>query len=370
MMVVTFKKKIRELRGLLTGEFAYIGPSFVDIDVTRRCNLRCPGCRYHSPYLNLPPHPGDQTISDIPLDLFGKVCHELKTMGTKSMTLIGEGEPFLHSHLLDFISLAKQLGFYLTVFTNGTLLDETNIQFLLQSKLDILKVGLWASSSDEYVKTYPGSNPDNFKKIVKGLKSLSDLKAERKSKLPFVILHYPITNYNYRNINEMINLASKVGCNVMSFHPFVNRRGQLGSFVLSPEEEKTVIISLDKARKHLDSLGIGHTINEIFLRYEIGKDGWQKQPCYIGWFHAQIKPDGTVLPCNRCDLAMGNLNEKHFLEIWNDFGYRNFRRQTLRPGGTASFSQQCDCTFCCHPIVNINFHKKFRWISPFCKKGC
>jgi len=273
-MATTFYKKIKEFRGLFTGEFAYIGPSFVDVDVTRRCNLRCPGCRYHSPYLNLPPHPGDQTISDIPFNLFTKLCHDLKIMGTKSMTLIGEGEPFLHPHLLDFISLAKQSEFYLSVFTNGTLLDETNIQFLLQSRLDILKVGIWASSVDEYVQNHHGSNSDNFKRIVKGFKTLSDFKAEYKSELPSVILHYPITHYNYQQIDAMIDLAFKVKCNVMSFHPFVNRRGQLSSFALSPEEERAVTISLSNARKRLDSLGIEHTVNEALIRYGMGEAGW------------------------------------------------------------------------------------------------
>jgi len=290
-------------------------------------------------------------------------------MGTRGMTLLGEGEPFLHPHLLDFISLAKKLEFYLTVFTNGTLLDETNIQSLIQSKLDILKVGIWASSDDEYVQNHAGSNPENFKRIVKGLNMLSDFKTEYKSEFPSVILHYPITHYNYQQIDAMVDLAFKVRCNVLSFHPFVNRRGQLSSFVLSPEEEKAVTISLSEARKRLESHGIGHTVDKTLIRYGMGEAAWLKQPCYIGWFHAQIKPDGTILPCHRCDLPMGNLNEKQFQNIWNGSGYRTFRRKTLKPEGIASLGNKCDCTFCCHQMINLNFHKKFRWISPFCKKG-
>jgi MoaA/NifB/PqqE/SkfB family radical SAM enzyme len=362
-------KKISELRGLFTGEYSYINPSFVDIDVTRRCNLKCPGCRYHSPLLTMPPHPGDQSISDISFDMFTKLCDELKIMGTKSITLIGEGEPFLHSNLFDFISLGKQLGFYLTLFTNGTLLDETKILFLIESRLDVLKVGLWASSFDEYLQIYPESNPKYFSKIVEGLKTLSHIKTEKKKKFPSVILHYPITHYNYRQIEAMVDLASKVGCNVMSFHPFINRRRKLNSFVLSKEEEKIVIKSLSNARKRLESLGIGHSINETLIRYKMGEDGWRKQPCYIGWFHAYVKPDGMVLPCNRCDLPMGNLNKRKFHKIWNGPGFRTFRRQTFTREGLASLVCKCDCTFCPHPMVNLNFHKKFRWISPFCKKG-
>jgi MoaA/NifB/PqqE/SkfB family radical SAM enzyme len=366
-MSMAAQKKIRELRGLLSGKIAYVGPSFVDVDITKRCNLKCPGCRYHSPHLNIPPHPGDQTVIDIDHDLFKKVCYELKTVGTKSLTLIGEGEPFLHAHISDFIYLAKKLGFYLTVFTNGTFLEENSIHHLIECKTDVVKVGLWASSIEEYEQVYPSSNSDTFNRIVKGLRLLSSAKSKIKKKAPAVWLHYPITHFNYDRINAMVDLADKTGCDVMSFHPFVNRQRQQDSFVLSKEEERLAILSLRKAKNRLDALHIEHNVEETVERYAMGEGGWKKLPCYIGWFHAQIKPDGTVLPCNRVDMSMGNLKEKSFQEIWNDTGYQIFRRQNLKKGNIATFGNLCDCTFCCHSMVNSSFHKKMRWLLPLCR---
>jgi MoaA/NifB/PqqE/SkfB family radical SAM enzyme len=37
--------------GLIDGREAKTDPFFVDIDITNRCNIRCVGCQYHSPYI-------------------------------------------------------------------------------------------------------------------------------------------------------------------------------------------------------------------------------------------------------------------------------------------------------------------------------
>ena len=71
-----------------------------------------------------------------------------------------------------------------------------------------------------------------------------------------------------------------------------------------------------------------------------------KTPRYIGWLHAYLKVDGTVLPCGDCDLVMGNLNDHSLQEIWNGPAFRAFRRQTLTRAGLRALDRQCDCAFC------------------------
>jgi radical SAM protein with 4Fe4S-binding SPASM domain len=288
-------------------------------------------------------------------------------MGTQRVTLIGEGEPFLHPSLFDLIAIAKDAGFQVLLFTNGTFLNEANCRALLDSGLDLLRVGLWVSSPEEYEETYPASGRNHFRTIVEGLKLLSRLKAEMRARAPEVILSHPLNRKNHQTIDDFVDLALDASCDVIYFSPFINRKGKLSSYVLTPEEETEVCRSLKATQKRLSRLSIKHNIHDMLLRYGLGEDGWKRQPCYIGWFHAQIKPDGTILPCNRSDLLMGNLHDNSFHEIWNNDGYRTFRRTTLTRKGLASLSGPCDCTFCPHPLVNIGFHRKFKWLSPFCR---
>jgi len=133
-MMATFLQKMKLLKGLLTGEMAYAEPFYVTAEPTRRCNLQCLGCRFHSPKINIP-SVGEKNILDISLDLFEALCQELRTMDTEGLLFIGEGEPFLHPIMLDMISMAKTMGLHVTAFTNGTLLDRDTIRSLLRLRL-------------------------------------------------------------------------------------------------------------------------------------------------------------------------------------------------------------------------------------------
>lgn len=363
--MATLHEKTRLLKGLLAGEVAYVGPFHVAVDVTRRCNLRCPGCRYHSSVLKSTPSPGDQGILDISPSLFKRTCGELRSMGTSELVLIGEGEPFLHPRLFDLIAAAKGIGFHTTLLTNGTLLDETRIQSLIDSRLDILKVSLWTSSPEQYERTYPGVDPGGFEKIVGGLQLLADIKAEQRAELPKVVLHQPIHRHNFENVEAMVDLAHTTGCNTLSLSPLKAWRGRLASFALSSSEEEFLRLTLARMRQRLKSLSIDHNIDQTLLRYGIGEAVWQELPCYIGWFHARIKVDGTVLPCEPCELSMGNLEERRFGEIWNGSAYRKFRQQTITREGLDFMGNHCACGFCCHVEDNLRVHRIFRWFSLF-----
>jgi len=366
--MATFLQKIKLLRGLSTGERAYAGPILVTVGVTRRCNLQCLGCRYHSPLIHIPP-PEDPGILDILPDLFEKLCQELTSMGTGKLVLTGEGEPLLHPDLFDFISTAKGAGFHVTLFTNGTLLDEVKTQALIDSRLDALIVSLWTSSPEEYEQNYPGTNPDHFRRVVEGLNLLSAFKANRKTPLPSVILYHPINRYNYEKIASIAELGHATGCSGLHFVPFITHSGELAQHALSPVEEKRLCHSLIQMKQRLDSVHMNHNIDEIVLRYRIGEAVWEILPCYTGWFHARIKVEGTVFPCAQYHLSLGSLEKTSFREIWNSPAYRTFRRQTLTRRGLASVAKNCDCGFCCFVSDNNRIHQIFRHLSPFLLRG-
>ena len=355
---------MRLLRGLSKGDIAYTGPFYVTVDITRRCNLQCIGCRFHSPLSKKSPF-RDDTVMDIPFDLFKKLCDALKTMGTNSILLTGEGEPLLHPRIFDMISAAKEAELHVILFTNGTLLDETKIKPLIDSHLDTLRVSLWASSPEEYEKNCPGSDPTNFIRIIEALKLLRRFKAEQDSKVPLVILHHPINRNNFKKINDMVDLAYATRCDTLTFSPLKCWWGSLGSISLSQDEEKLLLHSLMQMEKKLNTLSLRHNIGNTILRYKIGYAVWEKIPCYIAWLHTRVRVNGNVLPCHRCTLTMGNLNEGELQEIWNNSAFQTFRRKTMTRRGLASIGEHCDCNFCGFIHDNMQVHHLFKWLSPF-----
>jgi len=361
--MATFLQKVELLRGLLTGNAAKTDPIFITLDVTRRCNLQCIGCPYHSEYAKVLP-PRNPGMMDMTVDFVNRLCHELKTTRTRSIIIEGSGEPFLNPHIFDIISVIKAAGFQLTVLTNGTLLNRKVIQQLVEAKVDMIKVSLWASSIEEYRLNYPGVNPSkNFKKVLDGLKLFADIKAEQKSHFPVVWIHNPITLYNFRSINAMVDLAIKMRCNGLSFAPLVNlfRETLNSAFLL--DEEQLIEHSLMDAKKRLEAYSIQHNISNWLTCREIGEKVWEKFPCYTAWFHARIRADGTVLPCCHCDLELGNLNLTSFKNFWKSPTIQAFRHQTSTREGLMRLD--CDCRSCWHVQDNKRIHQVLKWLSPF-----
>ena len=366
--MTTFNQKIGLLRGLLSGEVAKAGPFYVDLDATQRCNLRCVGCTFHGPHVKKENQTSSSGV-DFPLNLFKKLCVELKAMKTNSMIIQGSGEPLLNPNIFEMISTAKDAGLDVTLLTNGTLLNSDTIKSLIESRLDILRVSLWASSKEQYRINYPGNNPDNFRKVIDGLNLAAKLKAQHNSTLPNTLIYYIINHYNFQTINEMIDLAVTTGCDGLLFTPMFNVQGELTSFMLSPEEGRLLKSALSHARKRLESLSMSHNFNWALSRYKMtDKPLWELQPCYIAWFHVRISCDGRVLPCGRCDdkICFGNLHENTLHEIWNGPLIREFRRKAFSKKEFESLAgQNCNCKMCCYFRDSVSIHQVFKWISPF-----
>jgi MoaA/NifB/PqqE/SkfB family radical SAM enzyme len=90
---------------------AHKTPTTVAIDVTNRCNQRCPICLAYVDAMGFTYHP--------PVEYFDKIFkHFLKTEPKPNMCFFG-GEPTVHDDFLDIVQLARSYGFQVQIFTNG-----------------------------------------------------------------------------------------------------------------------------------------------------------------------------------------------------------------------------------------------------------
>ena len=87
-------------------------------NLIRRCNLRCQHCYTTSKDQN---YPGELGTEDVL-----KVMEELRAYGVPVLILSG-GEPLMRPDIFELTAYAKQLGFYVALSTNGTLINEENI---------------------------------------------------------------------------------------------------------------------------------------------------------------------------------------------------------------------------------------------------
>jgi len=365
--ISTFKWLIKLIRGLIDGDTAYGGPFYAELSTTTLCNQGCLGCLFHTSKTRGASHDVDGIVH-MPVGQIRTLRDELRRLGTREIIITGEGEPLLHPQLFDIIALFKGAGFYVHLFTNGTLLDESNVGLLVDSGLDILRVSLWAASQEEYERCYPGVDPENFQRTLDGVKLLSTLKAKRYTALPTLILTGPLNRYNWKGITRKIRLAHEIGTDGVTFTPYKDWSGEFSSAALSAAEIDTVCQDLVQSSELLKSLSLSHNLDEALLRFRLPEDVWVDFPCYAGWFHTQIRVDGTVVPCGACLIPLGNLKDSSFGDIWNGAAYRAFRARSLATKGSALADERCDCSFCCFARLNGRVHRYFRWIAPLLRR--
>lgn len=129
----------------LSAEF----PSQVIVDATEVCNLACIHC----------PHPEFKKSEHykarfLDIGLHHKMVDEVREYGkghTQYIRYTSNGEPLMHKQIWDMLDYAvKSSGTYVTLTTNGTILNEDRIEKLLRSGLNLIDISIDAASANAY----------------------------------------------------------------------------------------------------------------------------------------------------------------------------------------------------------------------------
>lgn len=96
--------------------------TFLWIEITGRCNLHCSHC-----YID-PKKGGNNSSLDLSTEKIKQVLDQASEIGCNALQLTG-GEPTLHKDLKELIKYANDLGFFIEVFTNSTMLSGSLLNF-------------------------------------------------------------------------------------------------------------------------------------------------------------------------------------------------------------------------------------------------
>jgi len=100
-------------------------------NLVRRCNLTCKHCYATSADKDFP--------GELSTEQVYEVMDDLRSFGVSVLILSG-GEPLMRPDIFDISRRAKQMGFYVGLSTNGTLITEDNIQTI--AEMDYNYVGI------------------------------------------------------------------------------------------------------------------------------------------------------------------------------------------------------------------------------------
>ena len=283
-------------------------PVSMHIEPTTACNLRCTTCgRTYSSDLNL---------GTMALDVFKEILNQFPfLLGSHQvqtgLLMTGLGEPFLNKNLVEMIRYAKSIGHpYVHTITNGTLLNESTRQGIVESGLDHISVSMDGATKETFESIRVGAS---FEKVVSSVKDLA--RRRENHDRPFIDLNITIQDQNRNELQRVADLALEMGVDRVSAR-VLNAEFARGEAALTrgiADKELELAIRYAKGKR---------------LQFRYADD--DSDPCVYPWIWPYVTWDGYVTPCcyksDPREFNFGNVLESPFEDIWNCETYCEFRR--------------------------------------------
>ncbi len=274
-------------------------PLDVSLELTWHCNFRCAHC-----YI-----PDFEAPDGLSTGRILRLLDELAEMGTLFLALTG-GEPLLRRDWARIARRARELGFHLTVLTNGTRVDQRAAELLAELAAD---VEISFHSADPAVFDRVTGVPGSYARVLAAVERLRDAGAA-------VELTVPVSRLNPDGVSGVPELARRLGVECRTYTKiFAAKDGGLGPLQLRLPEDEAVALAAGP--------GTGCHIPEEATSGP-DRDG---PLCAAGVRYANVTASGDVMACNILPGSAGNLNERSFREIWEGSPWlRRIRGITVR----------------------------------------
>ena len=162
-----------------------------DLELSRRCNLRCVYCYAES---------GRRLANEMTLDEIKNVIDQGIDLGTERIVVIGGGETLLHKHYFDVIDYIKSKNLPCVSFTNGTLITKDLAKKLYDNNIDL---AVKFNSFDEDIQDFlAGSITGTGRRIKQAINYLLGVGYCTKDG-PKLACETVICKYNYDEIEKI-----------------------------------------------------------------------------------------------------------------------------------------------------------------------
>ena len=273
-------------------------PMDVSIELTHHCNFRCQHC--YIPDFSAP----DLLTTERLLSLLD----ELAEVGTMYLTLTG-GELFLRRDWLVVARRARELGFALRLFSNGTLINE-EVARAIAALPATVEISLYSmeEATFENITQRPGS----FAKTLQGIEHLRELDVE-------VLLKTPMMVHNYTELDSLAAYAESIGADFHASPTIMAKKdGDRSTLGLR--------VPLDKLAPHFGGPHLGCQIPEETAS-QPAADG---PLCAAANRYCNITSSGDVMACNILPGADGNIRQRSFRDVWENSPWLNKVRSIRR----------------------------------------
>jgi radical SAM protein with 4Fe4S-binding SPASM domain len=302
-------------------------PINVSLELTHACNVDCEMC-----YLDLVP---DSKIDALHTDEWKRILGELKAAGTLFVTLTG-GEPLLRKDFFEIAQHARELSLAITIFTNGTLIDERNadrIAALHPLGVEISLLGGIAATHDAIAQRRGA-----FEKTIAGARRL------RARGIP-VLFKCVLMEKNVRERALIRAIADELGCrSYFDVEVSPKDNGSAAPQALAARDEDLVQALREMRAESDETFGPAEETPRA--------ERLAMTPCAAGRRTCQIGPTGDVFPCTQWSEPVGNLRKTSFASLWN--GDATLHKIRATHIGDLPVCAECDLLTVCGPCMALS----------------
>lgn len=315
------------------GAMATQDPVCLYLEVSNECNLACKTCPITYGKVEEP--------ASLSLDKVKYLVSQFTTV--KRVVLHGIGEPLLNRELAKIILWLKEKGIYVLFNSNGTLINKRRREALVESGLDEIRLSLDAATPETFARI---RGKPLFDVIIRNIKGLTALKAERTSLTPLISLWLTGLRETLKELPDFIRLARSLGVERVYLQRLVCWDENSDDQMARPEqslfnslgrEEEALIESAERLAR---ALGIsfeasGATTPSASLLGNGREQPWSA--CMRPWTLMYISARGSAFPCciapfstvDLSRLSLGNAFKQGLASIWNGESYQEFRQKLL-----------------------------------------
>jgi AdoMet-dependent heme synthase len=311
---------------------------FIQMHITERCNLTCRHCYQTGMYVD---EMSLQEIRDAVSEIADTVNDWKDTYGmhfSPSFTVTG-GEPFLRTDLFDILSSIRNQGFDISLLTNGILADDTRAKAL--SAIGVKSVQVSIEGPEKIHDSIRGKG--SFSGSRRGIRNLLDAGLT-------VTLNVTLSSLNAEYIDDIIELSHAWNAHKLGFSRLVpSGRGEgLLKEMLSTENLKNLYTKIFAMDTEPLKIVTGDPIaGQVVERKGDDQGSIPVGGCAAGVSGLTILPDGTMVPCRRLHIPIGNIRKDSFREVWATSGILEALRNRSRYHGKCGFCKEwAQCRGC------------------------
>jgi AdoMet-dependent heme synthase len=312
---------------------------FIQMHLTERCNLSCTHCYQAGPT------PPEMSLPEIT----GAVKNIAGTIGTWSEMYdvpfspgfnVTGGEPLLRADLEEILRVLSHHEFMIFLLTNGTLVNKDRARMLASIPVKGVQVSL--------------EGPEGIHDIIRGRGSFaSAFDGARRLVDAGIIVTFNVTlsQINAGYVPDLVDIARAAGVQRLGFSRLVpyGRGLNLVDRMLKPEEARSIY---EKVLSYsVPGLEIV-TGDPLASQLNAGSDmtdagGFPLGGCAAAISGITVLPDGTLTPCRRLGMPIGNILKDNLREIWANSDVLNaLRDKKAYTGKCSTCSRWARCRGC------------------------